>query len=326
MMKIFKYNFTKNIEYDKYFNGQTVCFLDIETTGFSRKYNMIYLIGIVFFNIEEKRWELIQIFADDKNSEKEILLQLIEYVKDFDVIVTYNGDSFDIPFINSRFELYNIDYNLFSIENFDIYKLVKENKVYLEFENYKLKTVEKNLDIFRDDIYTGGDCIQFYKDYLNTNDIILLDRILLHNYEDLFYLIDIIKISDIIDKKKSIYIPDGKIMVESMVAIGDIFRVEGYFYGKDNTKLMDYDDLYNIDINNDKFKIELNHDIGLVSPEEKGLFIDKNKFALEDIPTLNANYEIPDRFILLQVEKILFLENIKNIVSRLVEKSINNLM
>lgn len=320
-MKIFKDSFTKDMEYNKYFNGQAVCFLDIETTGFSRKYNFIYLIGIVFFNSKEKRWELIQIFAENINSEKEILLQLIEYVKDFDLILTYNGDSFDIPFINSRLELYSIDFNLFSIDNYDIYKLIKENKIYLEFENYKLKTIERNLQIFRDDIYSGGDCIQFYKDYVKNGDVELLDRILQHNYDDLFYLVDIIKITDMIDDRKSIHTASGTIMIDCIAAMGDIFSVEGYFYGDENVKLIHYDALYSIDINKDRFEMALDYHIGLVSPKEKGLYIDKNNFALEDIPTANANYTIPDRFLLLQVGKKLFLENIKHIVSSLIDRS-----
>ena len=324
-MKVFKDSFTKDIEYEKYFNGQAVCFLDIETTGFSRKYNMIYLIGLVFYNENKNMWESRQLFAHDKGAEKEILLELIEFVKDFDLIITYNGDSFDIPFINSRLKLYNIDFNLFSVENFDIYKLIKENKIYLEFENYKLKTVEQNLNIFRDDIYSGGQCIRFYKDYIKTKETHLLDKCLNHNYDDLFYLIDIIKIKDIIDDKKSIDSLNGRIMIDNIEVIGEAFKVDGYFYNYNNIKIIDFDNLYNIDIKDDKFKIEFNYSIGLVSPEEKGLFIDKNKFAL-DIPSLNANYIIPDRFVLLQVEKRLFIENIKNIISSLIDRSIDKLM
>lgn len=325
-MKIIKDTFIKNIDYDEYFNGQKVCFLDIETTGFSRKYDLIYLIGLVFYDYEKKSWNLVQIFADNKNSEKDLLLKLIDYVKDFDMIISYNGDSFDIPFINTRLKLYDIDFNLFSIENFDIYRFIRENKIYLNFENYKLKTVEKNLGIYRDDIYSGKDCIKFYKDYVVTKDQVLLERILQHNYDDLYYLIDIIKIKDKIDEEKSINVTDGKIKLDNMQVLGDIFRVGGYFYSDKNIKLMDYHDLYRIEINNGKFIVDLVYSLGLVSPEEKGLFIDKNKFALEGIPTHNANYKIPDRFILLEVEKSLFLDNIKNLLSNLLNRSIKNLM
>ena len=325
-MKIFKDSFTKDIEYNRYFNGQVVCFLDIETTGFSREYNMIYLIGLVFYHLEKDMWEMRQIFADDYRSEKEVLLQLIEFVKDFDLIVTYNGDSFDLPFINSRLKIYDIDFDLFSIKNFDIYKMIRNNKHILEFENYRLKTVEKKLNIFRDDIYSGGECIQFYKDYIKTKDMTLLDRCLNHNYDDLFYLVDIIKIKDMIEEKRSIHISNGKIMLDNMIVLGDVFKIDGHFYSRDNIKIMDYDNLYNIEINHNGFKLELNYDIGLVAPDEKGLFIDKSKFALEEITSLNANYKIPDRFILLQVNKRLFVENIKRISSTLINRSIKNLM
>lgn len=325
-MKIFKDNFTKDIEYDKYFNGQAVCFLDIETTGFSRRYNMIYLIGLVFFNFEKRQWELIQIFADDKESEKKVLLQLIEYIKDFDRIITYNGDAFDIPFINSRLKLYNIEMNLFSIENFDLYRIIRENRYILQYENYKLKTIEESLGIYRDDIYSGGECIQFYKDYLKTRDENPLAKILQHNYDDLYYLVDIMKILDIIDDRKSVNTSKGKILIDGIDISGDIFSISGYFYSSESIRLIHYENYYKIDIDKDKFKLEIDYSIGMVSPEEKGLFLDKSKFALNHIPSINANYDIPDRFLLLQVEKNIFMENIKSITSHIVEMSINNLM
>ncbi len=62
-MEILNYNIHKNLDMSKYFSERNICFLDIETTGLSRKYNEIYLIGIVYYNSKSDYWALKQFFC-----------------------------------------------------------------------------------------------------------------------------------------------------------------------------------------------------------------------------------------------------------------------
>ncbi len=100
-------------------------FLDIETTGLSRKFNQIYLIGLVHFNHEYNNWHLSQFFAEHIDEEHILLEQVNKYISNFDLIITYNGESFDIPFIKYRSKIYKINEIISSIDSFDIYRKIK---------------------------------------------------------------------------------------------------------------------------------------------------------------------------------------------------------
>jgi len=74
-----------------------VCFLDIETTGLSKHYNDITLIGI-------HSSEGSKIFMNGKNLEK-----FENELKKYSMIITFNGRCFDIPFIRQKFPDVKID-------------------------------------------------------------------------------------------------------------------------------------------------------------------------------------------------------------------------
>src|SRR5690554_1075125 len=100
-MEIIKHTIDEQIIFPRALNqisDKKVCFLDIETTGFSRKFNQIILIGFLYF--DNSKTEVIQIFAGNKKDEKNLLSEFVKYISNFEVIITFNGDAFDIPFIN----------------------------------------------------------------------------------------------------------------------------------------------------------------------------------------------------------------------------------
>ena len=74
----------------KDFRDKTI-FLDIETTGLSLYYDKITLIGTC-------NGHNIKFFMKDCNLE-----DALDYLKDYDLIVTFNGKLFDVPFIESEF-------------------------------------------------------------------------------------------------------------------------------------------------------------------------------------------------------------------------------
>jgi hypothetical protein len=168
--------------------------LDIETTGFSREKSSIILIGLLI----KSDTQLIskQIFAETLEEERNILLELIDLIKSKDdyFFITYNGHSFDLPFINSKLKQHTIDYQLNLDNNFDLYRLIRKNKDVLNLKRYNLKTIEKFLGINRSDTISGKESIQLYFDYLETNAQGILEKILLHNFEDIKYLIPLLEI------------------------------------------------------------------------------------------------------------------------------------
>ena len=73
-------------------------YLDIETTGLSRYYNEITVIGIYLVDGRDSR--LVQFVGDAVT--KDNLLGALDGV---DTIFTYNGSRFDLPIIHTRLEV-----------------------------------------------------------------------------------------------------------------------------------------------------------------------------------------------------------------------------
>lgn len=152
------YTFHNQIAYED------MVFFDIETTGFSPNNTILYLIGCAYYR--DNTWNLIQWFADDNMSEKKILHSFFDFIKDFKILVHFNGDGFDIPYIQKKCLKLGLDYTFDEIESYDIYKKILPYKKLFKLENFKQKTLEQFLHISRKDVYSGGELIQVYANYL----------------------------------------------------------------------------------------------------------------------------------------------------------------
>ena len=166
------------------------CLMDIETTGFSREYNHIYMIGLA--RLEYEKLTVTLLFAEDPNEEKDILDEFINYSKDVTDFITFNGLSFDFPFIKARFEQYGFEYDFKAYNHLDIFKECKCLKNLLKLNNLKQKTIESFLGINRDDIYNGGELIEQYKRYFECKDEECYKNLITHNLEDVKGMADIL--------------------------------------------------------------------------------------------------------------------------------------
>ena len=77
-----------------------IIYFDIETTGFSRKYCIVYLIGCMYYSGDELIYT--QWLAENFNDEANVLIAFNKFIKDFDTVIHFNGNSFDIPFVTER--------------------------------------------------------------------------------------------------------------------------------------------------------------------------------------------------------------------------------
>lgn len=169
---------------------ETSIFFDIETTGFSPKNTSLYLIGCVKRNGSCLCLE--QFFAESPTEEKLILNAFLDLLHTCDTIITYNGVGFDIPYLKAKCSQYQLTENLSEFEIIDIFKSVSKLKHILNLENYKQKSIEKFLHLTRDDSYTGRELIPIYQTYTKSLDESLLKLLLLHNYEDVLGMTDLL--------------------------------------------------------------------------------------------------------------------------------------
>jgi uncharacterized protein YprB with RNaseH-like and TPR domain len=148
-------------------------YLDIETTGLSRHFADITVIGIALE--KNKKCQLIQLTEDNLYEEK-----LLDSLKDIDEIYTYNGSRFDLPFIKARLGI-------------DLNKSFKHTDLMYNCWNHNLKgglkVVEKLLDIKRNltDV-DGYMAVQLWFDYVNNNNEQALGTLLEYNQEDVINL------------------------------------------------------------------------------------------------------------------------------------------
>lgn len=165
-------------------------FFDIETTGFSPATSSIYLIG----SLRKVGENLIidQFFAESKEDEQEVLNQFMSLLNKHKTIISFNGIGFDVPFIKAKCDAYGIEEHFKDFHYIDIFKLISSIKFLLKLPNYKQKTLENFLDIHRDDKFTGGELINVYDDYVKTKSPEAEKLLLLHNYDDVTGMLDLI--------------------------------------------------------------------------------------------------------------------------------------
>lgn len=174
-----------------------IVFLDIETTGLSAGSSSLYLIGAVYH--QQMEWHIRQWFADSMAAEQEILESFFEFLANFKVIITYNGESFDLPFLNRCAGQYGIASPIPDLTSFDLYRRIRSLRPLLGLENLKLSSVEDFLGIQRTDQSSGRDLIPLYQKFLETQDEVLYQTLLLHNEDDLKALPQLMPILGYID-------------------------------------------------------------------------------------------------------------------------------
>ncbi len=164
-----------------------VVFLDTETTGLASV--PLFLCGIMRYAGDALVIE--QMLARDYTEEPALLWRVQSVLEATDVLVTYNGRTFDLPFIHDRMVYHLLDYS-FSGEHIDL--LPHARRLYRGvFPDCRLQTLELRLCGFperRDDI-PGEDIPQAYHDFVATSNAGILAPIFRHNARDLVALCDV---------------------------------------------------------------------------------------------------------------------------------------
>ena len=68
-------------------------------------------------------------------------------IKDYKYLICFNGINFDLKFINHRASLHKINLSLENKCIIDLLKIYRNNKNHLDIDNFKLKTIEKYINI-----------------------------------------------------------------------------------------------------------------------------------------------------------------------------------
>ena len=197
-------------------------FLDTETTGLSGGAGtFIFLIGLGYFT--ENQFCVRQYFMRDYNEEQALLSALNELLLKFESVITYNGKSFDLPLMETRFIMSGMEINLKNPAHLDL--LYPVRRLWKKrLENCSLSTVEKDiLGVYRENDVPGYLVPEIYFRYLRTGDARDIKGVFEHNLQDIlslvvltakindffkeplnknFYPLDIFSLGKIYDKRK----------------------------------------------------------------------------------------------------------------------------
>ncbi|MBR5047418.1 MAG: ribonuclease H-like domain-containing protein [Eubacterium sp.] len=191
-MKRYEYTYPADLHAMGYVPSDAV-FLDIETTGIKKENAIITVIGCGY--IAGKNLHILQWFNDDAVSEESMLGELESFLSSRSfTLVTYNGDYFDLPFLRAHYYYNGLSPEINRhpvLDKGSAIDLFQELRCYAPLfpdGRTKQKTLEKYLGIDREDIYSGGELISLYRDYLKTKGQEKISVILLHNREDILYL------------------------------------------------------------------------------------------------------------------------------------------
>jgi uncharacterized protein YprB with RNaseH-like and TPR domain len=134
--------------------------------------------------LEGNEFVFEQAFARDYEEEGGMLHYVREKFGDFDALVTYNGRSFDVPFVRTRMAVNRIDFE----ERFDHIDLLYFARRAFSgvLDNCKLQTVEYHLRAQgRTGDIPGSRIPAAYHDYVRTGKAGLMARVMYHNQMDL---------------------------------------------------------------------------------------------------------------------------------------------
>lgn len=190
-------NFTLHYPLERIAPLEKVLFVDIETTGFTAKSSCLYLIGTAFF--QNGHWRIRQWFADNPDEESLLLTEFFTFAEQYTHLIHFNGNNFDLPYLLQKCRQFELPYHFSSFEGIDLYKRVVPYKFFLHTPNCKQKTLEELMGINREDMYSGGELISLYHEYVQDPQEDACHILLLHNMDDMKGMLQILPLLSFYD-------------------------------------------------------------------------------------------------------------------------------
>jgi uncharacterized protein YprB with RNaseH-like and TPR domain len=166
---------------------ERVLFLDIETTGLMS--TPLFLIGLGSLN--EGDFVMTQLLARDYAEEAAVLADFREWLTQHDVLVTFNGKSFDVRYIRDRLIYHRLP-SAISHPHVDLLPPARR-RWRGRFENCRLQTLEARVcGRTRTDDIPSAEIPQAYHDFVRTGNPHLMERILYHNAMDIVTMVELL--------------------------------------------------------------------------------------------------------------------------------------
>jgi uncharacterized protein YprB with RNaseH-like and TPR domain len=168
-------------------NKEDFIFLDIETMGLSEMPIILFGVAQIFGD----HMSINQYFVRDVKEEQAALIGFLSHINKDSIFITFNGLSFDIPYVRKRLAYYGMKVD-FEKPHLDLLYFSMRASWKERLSNCRLITLEKHLfDIERKDDVPSDLVPEFYDTYMRTQNIGPLIPIIEHNKQDLITLANI---------------------------------------------------------------------------------------------------------------------------------------
>ena len=222
----------------------TALFIDLETTGLSGGSGVIpFLVGMGYYR--DDRFYVAQYFLGELAEEERMIKELGRFFSEmnFQSVVTYNGKSFDIPILETRFILSRQPFLLSELPHLDF--LYSARSLWRhKYENCRLYHLAREVvEADRSEDIPSAEIPWMYFQYLNTGNFELIEPILYHNQEDILSLLGVVIVGSLIFSEKGekgfVDAMDLYGAAKIMENVGDIEKSVQYYRRALNGKLSD---------------------------------------------------------------------------------------
>jgi uncharacterized protein YprB with RNaseH-like and TPR domain len=163
------------------------CFLDTETTGLAGgSGTYAFLVGVG--RITPQGFRVRQFFMRDFGEEASLLSALTGHLKQFEVLITYNGRTYDQPLLETRYRMLRQRPPFSGLEHLDL--LFGARRLWnLRFDSCRLVDLENQiLGVERQGDLPGEMIPYVYFEYVRTREIFRLMPVFHHNAIDILTL------------------------------------------------------------------------------------------------------------------------------------------
>ncbi len=177
----------RRMDFEAPFDPEKALFLDTETTGLSGGAGTVaFLVGLG--RVEQGRFTVYQYLMPNYGAETLLLEKAAALIREAEVLVTFNGRSFDVPLLRSRFVMCRMEDPTRDMPHLDIIHPVR--RVWkLRIRDCSLGHIEETvLGLRRDRDIPGAEVPERYFEFLRTGDMALLEDIVEHNRQDIVSL------------------------------------------------------------------------------------------------------------------------------------------
>ena len=220
------------------FDPRAALLLDLEATGLAHGAGTLpFLVGAAHFRGEALTLEQWLMASPDE--EQAVLFDLAERVSAFDWLVTFNGRTYDVPLLQSRYRLHRMDDPFGELAGHVDLLTLTRRAFRAEVPDKRLGTIERHaLGLQRHEDISGAEVPECYRRWLFERDPAPLERVIEHNR------LDVLTLSTLLNEvSHRVTAPEATLLRDPDVVLGLVERARRAGHFETARRLLDAADI-----------------------------------------------------------------------------------